>query len=116
MKPSAESQTASEWPDHLETLYINNPKIDAALTALGKTGGEVAETLQSLGIKGRHDAIGCPIYNYLVSEGLQLRFVGYHYLGVNISDRVALPTAITDFLRGFDLGLYPRLDSQRTPA
>lgn len=87
-------------------LYQEDPRIDDALDALGDN---IAKSLTDLGITGRRDAIGCPIYNYLVSKGIQIRFVGREYVGVDVGKRVRINRRVTAFLSEFDTGAHNQL-------
>lgn len=95
--------------DLLASLYTEDPKVDAAIAKLGPTRETVADMLHEMGIKGRHDSVGCPLYNYLVREGCMVRFVGHHHVGVGLN-RVRIPAHLTSFIMAFDNGWYPQLD------
>jgi hypothetical protein len=93
-----------------------------ALANLGSTPDEVALTLAKLGIKGIPSAIDCPGKRWL-----DLRFgrLDWKVTANDVSwarphsaDRnvVPLPSQVTLFIRGFDLGHYPELADSDLPA
>ena len=91
-------------------------RVPELLDALGKTSDEVAASLTEKGIKGQ-EGVGCacPIYNYLVSEGVAVReidgeraviepeWIGEMPVLVDLSDPVA------NFIYFFDQGHWPGL-------
>jgi hypothetical protein len=87
--------------------------IEQDLKALGDTTDQIADTLQGLGIKGhREQSYGCPIYRYLQSKGHAIGSVGYHYISIVAQSSFYMPSLITDFIRSFDHGKYPDLETK----
>lgn len=81
------------------------------LAALGNTPGDVAYTLRQLGITGRKVwSDRCPVANYLRDyAGIERPAVGpTTFTDVAGSVRY-LPSAVGQFVRMFDAGVYPDL-------
>jgi hypothetical protein len=85
--------------------------IEQDLKALGDTTGQIADTLQGLGIKGKREtSTRCPIYHYLKSKGHDVSSVGFYYACIVSQSSFYMPSLITDFIRSFDHGKYPDLE------
>jgi hypothetical protein len=97
-------------------------EILALLTALGDNAHDVAGCLMQLGIRGTPATCrSCPIAEYLISKGVEMR---YPSDGVNISDDCVAVAAdrnyyiykqnqlygVKEFIRGFDRGNYPQCE------
>lgn len=92
-------------------LYTDDPKVAVALAALGDTTERAAHKLADLGITGRHDAVGCPLYNYLTQAGCQIRFIGPTFIGVGQHARHRMPEHLAVLVQQFDKGGRPELEA-----
>ena len=88
----------------------------AALTSLGSSADDVADTLESGGWRGlRQDAGTCPVTLYLtaVMPDTLGAAVGTGQATVHPVDgrdvEIDLPPAVADFVQAFDGGAYPDL-------
>ncbi len=90
---------------------MTNEEAKALLLELGKTSEEIAANLLTLGCKGNHLLIGCPIAQFLGNHGGEVASVdAYH---VDLSDYklcFVTPHPISQFVRQFDDGEYPELE------
>lgn len=90
---------------------VTRRKVNRALRKLGRDPETIANTLQSLGVKGwRQDASHCPIANYL-----RMKFDSHGYVAagggsvsVNGTD-VYCSSAVNGFIRQFDVGDFSNL-------
>ena len=91
-------------------------RVRELLDALGSTTDQIAASLKAKGIKGLlGHGCSCPIYNYLVGEGVPVREVDSDQVTVEppAPDAplvlVDLTDSVSDFVWSFDLGRYPEL-------
>ena len=91
------------------------------LEKLGKTKEDVANKLQSLGIKGeRNKCYSCPLAQYLIKNGIGLKvpFVVEVRVGVGVNwywypiSKYPQLQGIRDFILAFDRGEFPQLESE----
>lgn len=86
---------------------------DRAASLLGDLGAteiDVARTLKAKGVKGvMGDAYSCPLFNYLVGEGVSVVEVDGAWVEVEGDASVRLPDACREFVNEFDAGNWPEL-------
>lgn len=88
----------------------------ALVNELGsKTPDEIYMIMQAEGIKGlRHSPTKCPISNFLYREtGVRPVVAPYVILGVlsnGRSERIRVPSSVTEFIGNFDGEKYPELN------
>ncbi len=108
-----------------ESLTIPT-RIAIALVDLGRTGAEVANTLDAARIVGRRNGGNCPVTRWVKEQvpeaahlftcvapyGVDNLWIDQEFLigqvhGVSVA--LDLPTAVVDFIQDFDRGVYPWL-------
>lgn len=101
--------------DESDLKSENRKKLFDKLTDLGPLSTLVAERLLDKGVKGtRRDPASCPLANYLEGEWpddwqVAMGVVQGTIDGIRVS--VPMPPAIRTFVRYFDGGKYPALET-----
>lgn len=110
--------TPTEAPPHPPTILpaptLPSPAPDSpeeALSWLGRTVEEVAEGLRARGIKGRPDSLrSCPMARYLQTWWNHAWFdAGVYGVTAECNPCNPNPSAVIEFVRGFDNYLFPDL-------
>ena len=84
------------------------------LSALGDEPDAIAASLEGLGIQGyRLDSKSCPLVNYLRRYGITSVVMHDRLVVAGLDEAILCPAKVKDFLRKFDLGLYPKLMLER---
>jgi hypothetical protein len=102
-------------------------QVECLLTDLGEAPGEIADSLNRAGARGepQHHS-RCVLASYLSAvvgsdPGIASIEVGVRRVRITRSDgwrrrvTIAAPAQIVEFIRGFDLGLYPQLLDRPRP-
>ncbi len=84
-----------------------------ALTKLGDTEAEVAQTPRNGGWKGKPlDACACPFATYLVAMGFGVACLDQEFASVDSDEEVRTPSPVSEFITAFDLGRHAELVSE----
>jgi hypothetical protein len=96
-------------------MIMNCEQAKQLLEGLGSTSAEVAESLKLQGITGkRRECFSCPIAMFLIKNGADIRRGAVGIESIMPSERYEefdTPPAISRFIRNFDDGQYPELES-----
>lgn len=99
-------------PDTTTTRPDLHDQVEGLLGQLGAEAGEIADTLQHLGITGQpDDSHACPIANYLTGrlDGDHDVNVCEEEVTVDFHTYVDTPHAVAEFVVTFDQGSYSQL-------
>jgi hypothetical protein len=93
-----------------------------ALDALGRTANDVANTLESLNIRGvRQDPTCCPVAEYMKAQrfpnvGVTLKCIDLDVWDYGPETYLSLPDPVAESIYWFDEGKLPQLEKQEVAS